>query len=88
MVFTWGMFTLPRFRTTLWMCAMSLMLLEKLVDNGGFNPEHMADGDYSHSTAILLALTPDAQLKDIESMGIRLVVCLTWSTTGTNILCA
>ena len=60
--------------TTLHMRTMSLSLLEKLVANGGFNPECKADGDYSISTAILLTLTPDAQLKDIESMGIRLVV--------------
>ena len=61
--------------TTLQMHAMPLTLLEKWVDNGGFNPEHMAGGDYSCSTAILLTITPDTQLKDIESVGIRLVVC-------------
>ena len=60
--------------TTLWMRTVSLALLEKLIANRGFNPEHKADSDYSHSTAILLALTPDAQLKDIDSMGIGLVV--------------
>ena len=31
------------------------------------------DANYSHSTAILLALTPDAQLNDIESVGIGLI---------------
>ena len=31
--------------------------------------------DYSHSTAILLAFIPDAKLKDIERLGIGLVVC-------------
>ena len=61
--------------TTLWMCGVSLTLLEKLVANGCFNLEHKPDGDYSHSTAILLMFTPNAQLKDIESVGIGLVVC-------------
>ena len=63
-----------KIHTTLWMHAVSLALLKKLVANGGFNLECKANGDYSHSTAILLTLNPDAQLKDIESMGIRLVV--------------
>ena len=63
-----------KIQTTLWMHVMSLVLLEKWIDCGSFNPEHKADGDYSHSTAILLTLIPDIQLKDIESMGIRLVV--------------
>ena len=56
------------------MHTVSLTLLEKLVAGGCFNPECKADGDYSCSTAILLMLTPDAQLKEIESMGIGLVV--------------
>ena len=39
-----------KIRTTLQdVHAVSLALLEKLVDNRGFNLEHRADGDYSHS---------------------------------------
>ena len=34
----------------------------------------MAEGDYSSSTAILIALNPNAQGKDIKSMGIGLIV--------------
>ena len=60
--------------TTLQMHAIPLTILEKWVENGSFNPEHMVEGDYSHSTAILLTLNPDAQCKDIESVGIRLIV--------------
>ena len=63
-----------KIRTTLQMCALPLTVLEKWVENGGFNPEHMADADYSCSTTILLVLTPDAQLNYIESMGIGLIV--------------
>ena len=33
---------------------------EKWVENGSFNPEHMAEADYSRSMAILLTLYPDA----------------------------
>ena len=54
------------------MHTVPLAILEKWVENGSFNPEHMATN--SHSMAILLALNPDAQCKDIESVGIRLIV--------------
>ena len=40
--------------TTLQMCTVSITLLEKLVANGCFNPEHKPEDDYSCSTAILL----------------------------------
>ena len=64
-----------KIHTTLQMHAVPLVVLEKWVDNGGFNPECMLDADYSHSTAILLTLTPDSQLNDIESVGIGLIFC-------------
>ena len=63
-----------KIHTTLWMCAVPLAILEKWVENGSFNPEQIAEGDYSCSMAILLVLYPDAQCKDIESMGIGLIV--------------
>ena len=75
-----------KIHTTLQMHAMSLALLEKWIDNGGFNPECMADGDYSCSTAILLVFPPDAQLKDIESIGIGLGCLPVQRTTWANIL--
>ena len=55
--------------------AMPLAILEKWVENGSFNPEPMVEGDYSHSMAILLALNPDTRCKDIESVGMGLIVC-------------
>ena len=64
-----------KIHTTLWTHTMPLAVLEKWVENGSFSPEHMAEGDYSCSMAILLALNPDAQCKDIESMDIGLIVC-------------
>ena len=74
MVFTWGIFALQRFILLCGCTVCHSSLLEKLVADGCFNLEHKPNGDYSHSTAILLVFTPDAQLKDIESMGIGLVV--------------
>ena len=56
------------------MHALPLAVLEKWVENGSFNPEHMAEGDYSHSTAILIALSPNTQGTDLESAGIGLIV--------------
>ena len=64
-----------KIHTTLQMCTVPLAILERWVENGSFNPEHIAEGNYSRSMAILLTLNPDAQCKDIESVGIRLIVC-------------
>ena len=64
-----------KIQTTLQMCALcSLAILEKWVENGSFNPECMADGDYSHSTAILVILSPNAQGTALESVSIGLIV--------------
>ena len=41
-----------KIQTTLWMCTMPTTVLEKGAEGGSFNPEHMAEGDYSHTTAI------------------------------------
>ena len=64
-----------KIQTTLWMHAILLAILKKWVENGSFNPEHMVEANYSHSTAILLMLSPDTRCNDIESVGIRLIVC-------------
>ena len=56
--------------TTLRMHAVSIMLLERLIAYRSFNPEHMAESGYSHSTAILLTFVPDAKLKDIDGFSI------------------
>ena len=56
------------------MCVVPLAILEKWVENGTFNPECMAEGDYSHSTAILIALNANAQGTDLESVGVGLIV--------------
>ena len=56
------------------MCAVPIAILEKWVENGSFNPECMAEGDYSHSTAILIVLSPNMQGTALESVSIGLVV--------------
>ena len=55
-----------KIHTTLQMHAVLLTVLEKWVENGNFNPENMAEANYSHSTAIMVALYPDALLNDRE----------------------
>ena len=56
------------------MCTVPIPALEKWVENGSFNPEHMAEGDYSHSMAILVVLNPSAQGTNLESASIGLIV--------------
>ena len=43
-----------KIQTTLQMCTMPIEVLEKWAEGGSFNPEDMAEGDYSHTTAILI----------------------------------
>ena len=54
---------------------MSIGVPEKWVEGGSINPEHMAEGDYSCSTAISIVLNPNAQGTALESVSIRLVAC-------------
>ena len=63
-----------KIHTTLQMYTVPLTILEKWVENGIFNPDHMVEGDYSHSTAILIVLNPNALGTDLESTGIGLIV--------------
>ena len=64
-----------KIQTTLQMCTVHCTILEKWVKNGNFNPECMAEGDYSCSMAILVILSPNAQGTALKSMSIRLIVC-------------
>ena len=54
---------------------MPIEVLEKWIEGGSFNPECMAEGDYSHSTAILIVLNPNTQGTALESMCVWLIVC-------------
>ena len=64
-----------KIQPTLWMRTMPIEILEKWIEGRSFNPEQMAEGDYSHSTAILIVLNPSTQCIDLESTCIRLIVC-------------
>ena len=64
-----------KIQTTLRMCTMPLTILEKWVEDGKFNPEQMAESDYSCSMAILVTLSPNAQGTALESAGIGLIIC-------------
>ena len=63
-----------KIQITLRMHAMLLAILEKWVEDGKFNPERMAESDYSCSTAILVALSPNTQGTALESAGIGLII--------------
>ena len=63
-----------KIQATLQMRAVPSAVLEKWVEGGSFNPECMAEGDYSCSTAILIVLNPNAQGTALESMSIGLVI--------------
>ena len=64
-----------KIQTTLQMCAMPISVLKKWIECGSFNPECMAEGDYSRSTAILIVLNPNMQGTALESVSIGLIVC-------------
>ena len=60
--------------TTLQMHTMPIAVLEKWAEGGSFNPECMAEGDYSHTTTILILLNPNAEGTALESTSIGLIV--------------
>ena len=71
-----------KIQPTLKMHTMPIAVLEKWVEGGSFNPKCMAEGDYSHSTAILIIFNPNAQGTALESMSVMLVVCRCKSPVG------
>ena len=59
-----------KIQTTLRMCTIPITVLEKWAEGGSFNPERIAEGDYSHTTAILILLNPNAEGTALESTSI------------------
>ena len=59
---------------TLSMWMVSMMVLERWIANGSFNPEHMAEGEYSHSTAILIILHPNKQGTVLKCTSVGLII--------------
>ena len=63
-----------KIQTTLRMHTMPITVIEKWAEGGSFNPEHMAEGDYSCTTAILILLNPNAEGTALESASVGLIV--------------
>ena len=63
-----------KIQTTLHMWTIPITVLEKSVADGSFNLEHMAEGDYSCSTAILILLNPNKEGTVLKSASIRLII--------------
>ena len=56
-----------KIQTTLQMRTVPIVVLEKWAEGGSFNLECMAEGHYSHTTAILILLNPNAEGTALES---------------------
>ena len=63
-----------KIQMTLHMRTVSIMVLEKWIANGSFNPDRMAEGEYSHSTAILIIYNPNKQGTGLKCTSVRLIV--------------
>ena len=63
-----------KIQTTLRMWTVSITTLERWIVNGSFNPGCMAEGNYSHSTTILVVLNPNNQGTALKCASVRLIV--------------
>ena len=63
-----------KIQTTLPMRTIPIVVLEKWAVDGSFNPECMAEGDYSRTTAILILLNPNTEGTALESASVGLFV--------------
>ena len=63
-----------KIQTTLCMWTVPIVDLEKWAAGGSFNPEHMAEGDYSCTTAILILLNPNTEGTALESARVGLII--------------
>ena len=63
-----------RIQMTLGMRTVTIMVLERWIESGRFNPEHMSPDDCSCSTAILIILTPNKQGTALTYASVGLIV--------------
>ena len=63
-----------KIQMTLGMRTVSITVLERWVVSGHFNPECMTADDCSHSTAILIVLTPNKQGTALMYASVGLIV--------------
>ena len=56
-----GDIRIAKIQSTLHMQTVFITVLERWIVNGSLNQDHMAECEYSHSTAILIILNPNKQ---------------------------
>ena len=63
-----------KIQTTLHIQTVSIMVLERWIVNGSFNPDCMSEGEYSCYTAILIMLNPNKQGTGLKCASVGLIV--------------
>ena len=63
-----------KIQNTLHMRTVSIVVLERWIENGNFNLNHKAEGEYSRSTAILVVLNPNNQGTGLKCASVGLIV--------------
>ena len=69
-------------QTTIQMRSVRLSTFLHYIEDGAFNPDHLAPHHCSQTTAILIAFLPNRHLQDIENVGIGCVVCRSGAPVG------
>ena len=63
-----------KIQTNLRMRTITIAVLEEWISNGSFNPDCMPNEDCSHTTAILIVLTPNTQGTALTYASVGLIV--------------
>ena len=63
-----------KIQTNLRMRTVAIAVLEEWISNGSFNPHHNPNEDCSHTTAILIILTPNTQGTGLTYASIGLII--------------
>ena len=63
-----------KIQMTLCMRTVSIMVLERWIANGSFNPDRMSEGEYSCSTAILIVLNPNKQGTGLKCVSVGVII--------------
>ena len=71
-------------QTTIKMRTVRLSTFLHYVEDGAFNPDHLAPHYCSQMTAILIAFLPGWHLQDIENVGIGCIICRSGALWGTR----
>ena len=72
--YTLGDIRFTKIQNTLCMRTVSIVVLERWIVNGNFNLNHKAEGEYSHSTAILVVLNPNNQGTGLKCTSVGLII--------------